>query len=177
MTLEHHLDPEERPFRAGVFNSVEQAQAAVNALQANGFTSDQITVVCSDELKERHFREFEHWEPAGTNTPAAAAIGSALGATVLGLSTAAVGSAFSLDAAAAMGGAGLWTGTIFGGFVGAMMSRGTENELADFYNQAVQDGKILVAAEAHGDDAVARLAMASAILADKGAEPLPLAEG
>lgn len=166
-----------RPFRAGVFNSVPLAEEAVHALLAEGFSVEQITVICSDEVKEQHFREFEHTEPAGTNTPAAAAVGSAVGATVLGATTAGLGALIGPDAAAAMGGAGLWTGTIFGGFVGAMMSRGTENELANFYNQALEEGKILVAAEAHGPEAEVRLARAAAVLAQKGAEPLPLAEG
>lgn len=174
--MNEHQEPE-RPFRAGVFDTVPLAEDAVRALLAEGFTVDQITVVCSDELKERHFRAFEHTEPAGTNAPAAAAVGSAVGAAVMGATTATLGSLISPDAAAAMGGAGLWTGTIFGGFVGAMMSRGTENELANFYNQALQKGKILVAAESHGPDAEAQLARAAAILAEKGAEPLPLSEG
>jgi len=130
----------EHPFRAGVFNSVERAQAAVSALLANGFTPAQISVLCDDDLKERHFRAFEHTEPAGTNTPASAAIGSAVGATVMGMG-------------------------------------GTENELANFYNQAVQQGKILVAAEVHGENAEPRLASAATILAELGAEPLPLPEG
>jgi hypothetical protein len=171
------LHEPDRPFRAGVFGTVPLAKEAVNALLAEGFSVDQITVVCSDDVKERHFREFEHTEPAGTNTPAAAAVGSAVGAAVMGATTATLGSLISLDAAAAMGGAGLWTGTIFGGFVGAMLSRGTENELANFYNQALQDGKILVAAESHGHEAEAQLAKAAAVLAEKGAEPLPLPEG
>jgi hypothetical protein len=171
---EHEPD---RPFRAGVFDTVPEAEDAVRALMAEGFSVDQITVVCSDEVKERHFRQFEHTEPAGTNTPAAAAVGSAVGAAVMGATTATLGSLISLDAAAAMGGAGLWTGTIFGGFVGAMLSRGTENELANFYNQALEKGKILVAAESHGPNAETELARAAAILAEKGAEPLPLTEG
>jgi hypothetical protein len=171
------LHEPDRPFRAGVFETVPLAKEAVDALLAEGFAVEQITVICSDEVKEQHFREFEHTEPAGTNTPAAAAVGSAVGATVLGATTAGLGALIGPDAAAAMGGAGLWTGTIFGGFVGAMLSRGTENELADFYSQALQEGKILVAAEAHGPEAEAQLAKAAAVLAEKGAEPLPLAEG
>lgn len=167
----------DRPFRAGVFSSVELAEETVRDLLAAGFTVEQITVICSDEVKERHFRAFEHTEPAGTNTPGAAAVGSAVGATVVGVATATLGSLISWDAAAAMGGAGLWTGTIFGGFVGAMMSRGAENELADFYSQALQEGKILVAAESHGPEAELDLARAAAIFADKGAEPLPLSQG
>jgi len=171
---EHELD---KPCRAGVFSTVPRAEETVRALLAEGFSTEQITVVCSDEVKERHFREYEHTEPAGTNTPAAAAVGSAVGAVVMGATTATLGSLISMDAAAAMGGAGLWTGTIFGGFVGAMLSRGTENELANFYDQALQSGKILVAAESHDADAEAKLARAAAVLAEKGAEPLPLTEG
>lgn len=166
-----------RPFRAGVFGNVTGAEEAVNALLSAGFTVDQITVVCSDELKERHFKMFEHAQPAGTNTPAAAAIGSAVGAALGGIGTAAAGSVISIDAMAAMSGAGLWTGGVLGGFIGAMLTRGGENELSNFYQQAVQQGKILVAAESHGPDADAELARAAAILADKGAEPLPLREG
>jgi len=161
----------ERPFRAGIFDTVPEAEAAVQALLAAGFSAEQITVVCSDEVKERHFRAFEHTEPAGTNTPAAAAVGSAVGAAVVGVTTATLGSLISLDAAAAMGGAGLWTGTVFGGFIGAMMSRGTENELANFYNQAVQKGRILVAAEAHGDDAEAELSRQAGPLANQRGSP------
>jgi hypothetical protein len=58
-----------------------------------------------------------------------------------------------------------------------MLSRGTENELANFYSQALQEGRILVAAESHGPEAEVQLARAAAVLAEKGAEPLPLTEG
>jgi hypothetical protein len=174
MTQTHH--DAEKPFRAGVFGMVDRAEEAVTDLLASGFTVEQITVVCSDEFKERYFREFEHAQPAGTNTPAAAAIGGAVGAALGGISTAAASIATGLDAAA-IGGAGLWTGGVLGGFIGAMMTRGTENELSNFYQQGVPEGKILVAAEAHGPEAEAMLARASAILAEKGAEPLSLSEG
>lgn len=174
--LGHHEEHLERPFRAGVFATVAGAEDAVNALLAAGFTPEHITVVCSDEVKERHFRQFEHVDPAGSNTPAAAAIGGAVGAAIGGLGTAAASIATGLDAAA-ISGIGLWSGGVVGGFIGAMMTRGTENELSDFYAQAVADGKVLVAAEAHGPDADAALATAAAIFAERGAEPLPLAEG
>ena len=68
-------------------------------------------------------------------------------------------------------------GGVAGGFLGAMTSRGFEKELANFYQQAVADGKILVAAEDHGPHPEPRLAIAAQILTDVGAEPLPLPEG
>jgi hypothetical protein len=58
-----------------------------------------------------------------------------------------------------------------------MMTRGVEKELANFYQQAVLNGQILVAAEDHSHDGGHRLATAASILADAGAQPLPLREG
>src|SRR4051812_9395199 len=49
-----------RPLEAGVFNTVDSARKAVQDLRAAGFTQEQITVVCSNETKERHFSEFDH---------------------------------------------------------------------------------------------------------------------
>jgi outer membrane lipoprotein SlyB len=170
------LEEPERPYRAGVFNTVDQAKRAVDALLEAGFTTQHITVVCSDEMKEQHFERFENVKPAGTNTPANAAIGSAVGATIGGLGTAAAGFATGMDPVI-LSAPGIWGGGVFGGFLGAMITRGEENELADFYEQAVMRGQILVAAEAHGPDAEIDLARASAVLEHCGADPLPLKEG
>src|SRR5688572_6565002 len=91
MTQPTTHEPLERPVRAGVFDTVAKTEEAVQRLLAAGFSKDQITVVCSDETKERYFREFEHQQPAGTNTPAAAAIGGTVGASLGGLAAGAVG--------------------------------------------------------------------------------------
>jgi hypothetical protein len=167
----------EKPIRFGVFSNIGAADHAVSQLLAAGFTEEQITVVCSDETREQYFRPFEHQRPAGAGTPAAAAIGGAVGAAVSGLTTVAAGVASDAVALVAAGGAGAWTGGILGGFLGAMMTRGKEKELANYYDQAVVEGKILVAAEDHGPQAAENLARASQILAEAGAEPLPLPEG
>jgi hypothetical protein len=103
--------------------------------------------------------------------------GGAIGATLGGLT--------ALTGIVATGGIGLlatgaigaWAGGAFGGLIGAMATRGVEKETADFYDQAVVRGKILVAAEDHGPDQQARLAVASRVLDEAGAEPLPLREG
>jgi hypothetical protein len=167
----------EEPIRVGVFSSVGAADHAVSKLLGAGFMQDQITVICSDETREQYFRQFEHQQPAGANTPAAAAIGSVVGAAVGGLTTVAAGVANDAAALVAAGGAGAWTGGILGGFLGAMMTRGKEKELANYYDQAVVEGKILVAAEDHGPNAESTLARASQIMVEAGAEPLPLREG
>lgn len=175
--MSQHPPTDDEPIRIGVFSDVGPAEDAVTKLLGAGFSTDQITVVCSDAVREQYFRQFEHQQPAGTKTPGAAAIGTAVGAAVGGLTTITAGVANDAVALVAAGGAGAWTGGVLGGFLGAMLTRGEEKELANYYDQAVVDGKILVAAEDHGPEAKANLARASEIMAQAGATPLPLREG
>src|SRR3954453_2428052 len=166
-----------RPLEVGVFDSVDEARQAGPGLLAAGFTPKQITVVCADETKERYFREFEHQEPAGTFTPGATIAGATIGALLGGLTVVASAIATGGLALWAAGPITAWAGGVAGGLVGAMMTRGVEKELANFYQQAVLEGQILVAAEAHGAERQTSLATAAKILAEAGAKPLPMREG
>lgn len=168
---------QDRPLEVGVFNTVDDARGAVRDLLAAGFSASDITVVCSDETKERYFKEFEHQEPAGTFTPTATIAGGTIGAMVGGLAVVASALATGSLALWAAGPISAWAGGVAGGLVGAMMTRGVEKELANFYQQAVMNGQILVAAEDHGTQSVQHLSRAAHILAEAGAQPLPLAEG
>jgi hypothetical protein len=58
-----------------------------------------------------------------------------------------------------------------------MASRGIEKELANFYDQEIIRGKILVAAEAHGVEGGNLLAVATKVFENAGAEPASLPEG
>ena len=164
----------EHRVEAGVFATVEDATRAVRGLLESGFTKDQITVVCSDETKERYFREFEHQEPAGTHTPTAAIAGGTIGALLGGLSVIAAGIGTGSLAIWAAGPITAWAGGVGGSLVGAMMTRGVEKELANFYQQAVVGGQILVAAETEDPRS---LREAARVLAEAGAKPLTLPEG
>jgi hypothetical protein len=166
----------ERPVRAATFPELAEARQVVEALRSAGFSDDEITVVCSDETKEKYFRELEHQQPAGTNTPMAATVGGVIGATLFGLTTVGVGIATGGVPLLVAGGWGVWTGGVLGGFVGAMMTRGIEKEAANYYDQAVVGGEILVAVEPATPNA-ARLAQAEQILQSAGAKPVPLPEG
>jgi hypothetical protein len=170
-------DVENRPLEVGVFDFVDDARRAVQGLLDAGFTPQQITVVCSDETKERNFREFEHQEPAGTFTPGATIAGATIGALLGGLTVVASAIVTGGLALWAAGPITAWAGGVAGGLVGAMMTRGVEKELANFYQQAVISGQILVAAEDHGPNHSQRMATAAKILADAGAQPLPMEEG
>jgi hypothetical protein len=165
------------PVRAGVFSTVLQAERAVRKLLNAGFSSQEITVVCSDETKTRWLKEFEHQVPAGSKTPAAAAAGSVIGAALGGFTALAAGIATGGLALVAAGGLAAWTGGMVGGLVGAMLTRGFEKELANYYDQSVAAGKVLVAVELHEDAPEASLSKAEQIFAESGAEPRPLPEG
>ena len=174
-TLNH--DPPIKPFRVGVFTTIQAAAAVVERLLGAGFTKEEITVMCSDEAKEGHFREFEHERPAGSNTPLAATVGGTIGAALGGLTAIAAGAATGGVGLLVAGGAAAWTGGVFGGFLGAMLSRGTEKEPANYYNQALLAGQILVAVEVHGEEAESRLKDAEQILMAAGSHPVSLVEG
>lgn len=166
-----------KPIRVGVFSTMAQADHAVRDLLSAGFTKDEITVVCSDKYTEQHFHEFEHQQPAGAHTPAAVTAGGAIGAVLGGL-TAVAGFVATGGIGLLVGGAVFaWSGAIAGGLMGAMMTRGVERELANYYDQEVTRGKILVAADRTGPQAGPMLTKAEEIFARAGAEPVSLPEG
>lgn len=167
----------EKPVRAGVFNSLLDADRAVSRLLESGFTKEEITVICSDEARESHFREFEHQDPAGTHAASAVTAGASVGAAVGGLTAIAVGAATGAVPLIIAGGAGVAAGTGLGTFLGAMLTRGEEKELSNYYDQAVTSGKIVVAVEVKGPHAFVRLPQAAKIIADAGADPVALREG
>jgi len=165
-----------RPIRVAVFPSILQADQAVEGLLKLGFDSSQITVICSDENTSRHFEAFRHQDQAGSHSGAAAAVGGAIGATLGGLAAVVGTVATGGIGLLAAGGVAAWAGGAVGGLMGAMMTRGIEKELANYYDQAVVRGKILVAVDGPEADST-ELAAAVRIFEQAGAEPVALPEG
>src|SRR5262245_21356814 len=89
------------PVRVGIFKTVAGAERAVRGLPDAGFAKEQLSVICSEEYKERHFRDLRHPPIPGSNTAAAIATGGVVGAAIGGLALAA--------SAVATGGATLLT--------------------------------------------------------------------
>jgi hypothetical protein len=58
-----------------------------------------------------------------------------------------------------------------------MVARGLESDLADYYDQAVRQGKILVAVDLHDSPDAQRLERAEQILGETGQHPVPLKRG
>ena len=167
----------DKPVRVGVFSTVPQAEQAVKGLLAAGFRREEVSVVCSDEHKEKLFGNLAHPFHSARQTPEAIAMGGALGATLGGLALAATAVVTGGASLLAAGTVLIGGGAIAGSFTGAMTTRGLEKEIADYYDAEVRLGKILVAVEAEGEGHEARLAQAERILSESGAEPVPLTEG
>jgi hypothetical protein len=164
--------------RAGVFEDLATAERVVERLVAAGFSTDSISVVCPT-CAEGDLPVVEHVDPAGEHTPKAAGAGSAIGSLLGGLGVA--------TGVAASGGTGLLVvgpllggalaGGIFGGLAGAMAARGLEPEIADFYDQALTRGQILVAVHASDEPGAPPLERAETIFERAGVVPWELREG
>lgn len=166
-------ESQDKTIRCAVFKTIESAREAVGRLEAVGFTRDQISVLCSDEAKERHFREFEHEDPAGSHTVHSAAAGGMSGAMLGGLVTVGIATVAGIPLVA-LGPSFLVGGAVAGGLIGAMKTRGEEGALADFYDQALTRGDLLVAVTQEGPDRATRLGQADQIFRECGSEPIPL---
>jgi hypothetical protein len=163
----------EKSIRAAVFHRVKDAEAAVERLCEAGFSQEQISVLCSEDAKERHFRQFEQEEPAGTHTAEAAAQGGVAGALVGGLITAGLTTAAGVSLLTA-GPSFLIGGAVAGSFIGAMRTRGEEGTLADYYDQALTHGDLLVAVEDDAPGNQQRLQEAERVFKAAGAKPFVL---
>ena len=161
-----------KPVRVGVFDTADAARSAVSGLLEARFAKDEISVICPERM-ESLFPRAARETAAGGHTTEAATAGGTVGAVLGGL-TVAVGLATTGGTGLLLVGPLLATGAVSGGFVGAMVTRGFAREIADFYDQALDKGKILVAVE---DEDEERLSRAERALAASGARPVRLPSG
>jgi hypothetical protein len=161
----------------GVFATVEEARRAVQGLLDAGFPTERISVVCSDRTKESFFTAFEHDRPAGMRMAASTTAGAAAGLLVGGILAVAEVAATGGVALVVVGPLFAGTAAAFGTFVGAMSSRGVEHEVANFYDQALVDGQLLVAAEIDDDADRPMLTAAEVVFVGAGAHPIRLPRG
>ncbi|MAT72783.1 MAG: hypothetical protein CMJ58_25160 [Planctomycetaceae bacterium] len=160
---------------AAAFDSVASAKACVDDLLAAGFVGDDISVFCSDDEVRKRFPDL-HAElpgPSKTGGVLGALFGGSLGAIVGVTGLATLG---GLPVVVAGGLASVLAGGVMGGLTGAMVERGLTADAADFYDQAVQDGKLLVAVAVDEDGAQRRqqrIADVRRIFADHDAERSP----
>ena len=137
------------------FDNVPQANNAVNALFAQGFTQEEISMMVSDTTQKKHLAV-----ETNTKAPEGAAIGSAaggaVGALVAGLTAVAgivipgVGLAAVGPLVAAL--AGLGAGGAVGGLTGALVGLGFTELEAKSVEEAIKNGNVVVAVTSDNDD-------------------------
>jgi hypothetical protein len=168
-------DSSESRVHVGVFERAIQADRAVTQLVGAGVPKERITVISAGSPPERYAGL--HWqERSGSHAVAGAATGGIIGAVLGGLiattATLVAGGAAVFAVLSLLAGSG--SGALYGGFVGAMMTRGREHEVSDFYDQALHEGQILVAVEHSRGITPDQLEAADRIFAATGVEHLTL---
>ena len=152
----------------GVFQTRELAETAIGALEDGGFTSDQISLVLTDDARTAHFGLRES-SKVDEGVGAGAGVGGVIGAVaaavfaagtiaIPGLNLVVAGALF--PALAGLG-AGAFTGGLIGGLIGA----GIPEHEARIYDDAVKAGHVLVAARATTTE---QKSLAERILKDGG---------
>jgi hypothetical protein len=170
--LEDTIMPQQitdKTVRAEVYDTVAQAERAVDNLLHAGFTKEEIGVFCSDKYKERFFPNISKTVQSGGKPGASAAAGGAIGASIGGLALAATSLATGGATLLAAGMVLVAGGAIAGTFAGTMATFGYEPEVAEQYEQAIQQGKILITVqviETPDEHNAERVAVAQRILSE-----------
>jgi hypothetical protein len=137
------------PIRMGVFDDTEEASRAIEELRRAGFQRREISVLCSDPAVASHFVEYVDQQPAGARTPRAlsrvAVVYACLAAIGIGVGLFSSPSTTLIVLCVLLGIALLAT------FGATMLTRASERELSDYYDQAVVPGKLLLAVDLEDD--------------------------
>jgi len=137
------------------FDNVPQANRAVAALFADGFTQREISMMVSDTTHKEHLAIEPH-----TKAPEGAAVGTAaggaLGAIVAGLTAVAgiviPGIGFSVAGPLVAALAGLGAGGAVGGLAGALVGLGFTELEAKAVENAIKEGNVVVAVSSSDKD-------------------------
>lgn len=132
----------------GIYASAVEAERAVNALIADGFLSQDVSVLMPDQDSTRefaHHKDTKAPEGVTAGVTTGGVVGGTLGVLV-GLGALAVPGLGPLLAAGPLvaGLAGLGAGGAVGGFIGALVGMGIPEYEAKRYEGRVRDGGVLM---------------------------------
>jgi hypothetical protein len=132
----------------GIYSNRAEASNAVDELVANGFRTEDISVLMQENEGTKDFAHEKHTKaPEGTATGALAggAIGGTLG-LLAGIGALAIPGVGPFIAAGPIMGtlAGIGTGGVVGGLVGALVGMGIPEYEAKRYEGRIKEGGILV---------------------------------
>ena len=159
----------DRNLVTGLYDSPEQAGRAYHDLTSkHGYQADDISVVMSDDTRQRHFgqvkpgTEFKTGskaaEGAGVGGAAGLGVGAALGA-LLAAATSIVIPGIGLVVAGPLAGAiaGAGAGGAAGTLVGALIGAGIPEERAVVYDRGIREGGIVLGTRARDEAHAAEL--------------------
>lgn len=146
--------PQDRDSRlmTGMFRDRESCESAYGCLTNRGYTTDDVSLLMSDETRRRHFGPGAAKTELGSKAAEGAGIGAVVGGGLGALlgALAAVGTivlpgigliAMGPLAAAFAGGA---TGGVAGGLLGALIGAGIPEERAREYETGIKEGGIVL---------------------------------
>lgn len=141
------------------FKDRDSAERAYDALIRRGYTKDEITVMMSDDTRNKQFKNSDYagdkdkdtdlGNKALEGTGVGSAIGGTLGAIVgaiaaVGTSLAIPGLGLIIAGPIAAGLAGAGAGGLAGGLVGALVGSGIPEEHAKVYKENIEKGGIVM---------------------------------
>jgi uncharacterized protein YjbJ (UPF0337 family) len=153
----------DRNLVTGLYDNPEHAGRAYHDLtNKHGYQADDISVVMSDETRQRHFGDVKPWtefktgskaaEGAGVGGAAGMGVGAALGA-LLAAATSIVIPGIGLVVAGPLAGAiaGAGAGGAAGTLVGALIGAGIPEERAVVYDRGIREGGIVLGTRARDE--------------------------
>lgn len=142
------------------FKTYQAAEQAINALEAEGFKSDQLSVLMADRADGKKF---------DLSKESMATEGAGVGAVTGGLIGAIVGSMATVAASIAIPGlgvmvagpvfatlAGVGAGATAGGLIGTLVGLGIPEYEAKRYENEVKNGSVLIALDAESSERAKR---------------------
>jgi hypothetical protein len=140
----------------GLFSDRASAERAYEQLAENGYGSEGINLLMSEETRRRHFSDNTVETELGTKAAEGAGIGGAIGGTVgaiagalaaLGTSLVIPGLGLVIAGPLAAGIAGAGAGAATGGLVGALVGWRIPEEHVKHYEERLRKGDILLGFE------------------------------
>ncbi|MDX2114841.1 MAG: hypothetical protein SFZ24_04360 [Planctomycetota bacterium] len=139
----------------GLFNTAAAASSAVNALEARGVPSSDISLIAAEGTRHEAFG-IDTKTKAPEGAALGAGLGGATGALIAGLTmvgalaTGGVGLLAAGPLVAALAGAG--AGAAAGGAIGTAIGFAIPENEVKHYDEAFRKGAVLVGVQATGDD-------------------------
>jgi hypothetical protein len=157
----------------GIYKSVSQAERAVDAIAAAGFSSNDISVLMPDTESSKEFAHEKNTKaPEGTTTgvTTGGVVGGALG-LLAGIGALAIPGVGPFIAAGPIMGAlaGLGVGGAVGGLIGALVGVGIPEYEAKRYEGRIKDGGVLLSVHCDTSEEITR---AKDLLKATGAEDI-----